>query len=465
MLLTISTTHRPATDLGYLLHKHPDRVQTFALSFGAASVYYPEATDDRTTVALALDVDPVGLVRDGNFDRRFTMGQYVSDRPYTATSFLSVAIAQVFGSALNGTCKTRPGLAATPIPLTATIDVLPAAGGEAFVRAVFEPLGYAVECRAHPLDEHFPEWGTSRYLSVTLTGTLTLAELLTHLYVLIPVFDGQKHYFVGEAEVEKLLNKGAKWLATHPKREEITRRYLRHRPTLYTDALTRLDEGRADPADGEDEAPVKASEASLETPLRLNDQRYETVTDLLTASGAKSVLDLGCGEGRLLRRLLREPQFTKLRGVDVSVGALQVATRRLRLDGPDRDRERVHLLHGALTYRDARFAGFDAAALVEVVEHLDPPRLAALERVVFEFARPGTVVVTTPNRDYNVAWPSLPAGKFRHSDHRFEWTRAEFAAWATEVGAAHGYAVAFHGVGPEHAEWGTPTQAAVFTAR
>ena len=465
MLLTITTTHTPATDLGFLLHKHPDRVQTFALSFGAASVYYPEATDERTTVALSLDVDPVGLVRDGNFDRRFTMGQYVSDRPYTATSFLSVAIAQVFGSALNGTCKTRPELAATPIPLTATIEVLPAAGGGAFVRAIFEPLGYAVTCQAHALDEHFPEWGVSRYLSVTLTGTVTLADLLTHLYVLVPVFDGQKHYFVGEAEVEKLLAKGAKWLATHPKREAITRRYLRHRPTLYNDALTRLDEGRAEP-DGDDDAPAKASEESLETPLRLNDQRYETVAELLKASGAKSVLDLGCGEGRLLRRLLREPQFTKLHGVDVSVGALQIATRRLRLDGAEGlERERVQLLHGALTYRDARFAGFDAAALVEVVEHLDPPRLAALERVVFEFARPRTVIVTTPNRDYNAVWPSLPAGKFRHADHRFEWTRSEFAAWAGEVGAAHGYAVVFHGVGPEHAELGTPTQAAVFTAR
>jgi len=466
MLLTITTTHQPATDLGYLLHKHPDRVQTFPLSFGAANVYYPEATAERTTVALALDVDPVGLVRDGTFDRRFTLGQYVSDRPYTATSFLSVAIAQVFGSAMNGTCKTRPELAATPIPLVATIEVLPAAGGEAFVRAVFEPLGYAVTCQTHPLDEHFPEWGVSRYLTVTLSGTLTLAELLTHLYVLVPVFDGQKHYFVGEAEVEKLLEKGAKWLATHPRREEIARRYLRHRPSLYRDAMTRLDEGRAEPPDDDEpDAPAKASEESLETPLRLNDQRYETVTELLRATGAKTVLDLGCGEGRLLRRLLREPQFTKLRGVDVSVAALQVATRRLRIDGPDRDRERVHLLHGALTYRDARFAGFDAAALVEVVEHLDPPRLAALERVVFEFARPRSVVVTTPNRDYNAVWPSLPAGKFRHADHRFEWSRGEFAAWAAEVGAAHGYGVAFHGVGPEHPELGTPTQAAVFTAR
>ncbi|MGC3971312.1 MAG: hypothetical protein QM775_29425 [Pirellulales bacterium] len=122
------------------------------------------------------------------------------------------------------------------------------------------------------------------------------------------------------------------------------------------------------------------------------------------------------------------------------------------------------MLHGSLTYRDERFAGFDAAAVIEVVEHLDPPRLSAFERVLFEFARPRTVVLTTPNREYNVMWETLPAGRLRHADHRFEWTRAEFQTWATGVAVRHGYDVRFLPIGPEDALLGPPTQMAVFAA-
>ena len=167
MLLTITTTHRPANDLGYLLHKHPERLQAFDLSFGKAHVYYPEVEADRCTACLLLDVDSVGMVRGKNPDQGMLLAQYVNDRPYAASSFMSVAISQVFGSALQGRCKDRPELAATPMPFSAGIEVLPVRGGETFLRAVFEPLGYAVEATRHPLDDRFPEWGESPYFSVT----------------------------------------------------------------------------------------------------------------------------------------------------------------------------------------------------------------------------------------------------------------------------------------------------------
>jgi 3' terminal RNA ribose 2'-O-methyltransferase Hen1 len=452
MLLTLSTTRRPATDLGFLLHKRPDRFQSFDLSFGRAHVFYPEATDDRCVACLLLEVDPVGIVRGTAPDQSFLLGQYVNDRPYAASSFLSVAVSQVLGSALQGACKARPELAGAPLPLEAALDVLPVRGGERFLRAAFEPLGYAVAAARHPLDERFPEWGDGPYFSVTLRGTVPLAALLAHLYVLVPVLAGHKHYFVGEDEVEKLLDKGAGWLAAHPEREEIARRYLKHRPSLVRAALARLVQEEA-PAEADDDAPA--------TPLSLNEQRLAAVATALKASGAKRVLDLGCGEGKLLRELLADRQFEAVVGVDVSLRALEIAERRLdRL--PAWQAGRATLLHGSLVYRDRRLDGFDAAAVVEVVEHLDPPRLAAFERAVFEFARPGTVVLTTPNREYNATWPTLPAGKFRHADHRFEWTRAEFRAWAEGVAARHGYAVAFHPVGPEHESLGPPTQMAVF---
>ena len=464
MLLTLSISHKPATDLGYLLHKHPERFQSFDLSFGKAHVFYPEAGEDRTTATLLLDVDPVGMVRGKARGQSFLLNHYVNDRPYVASSLMSVAISQVFGSAMSGRCKDRPELVSMPIPLSARIDVLPVRGGEGFLHRLFEPLGYSVEASRHPLDGQFPEWGESPYYTVTISGTKTLAELLTHLYVLIPVFDNDKHYFVGEDELEKLLAKGAGWLDSHPEKEQIARRYLKHRANLYREALARLAE--EEEIDSSDDGRSDQPEESLEQPLSLNDQRHGVVLAMLRASGARSVLDLGCSEGRLLRELLDQRQFERIVGVDVSMQALQRAALRLNYDRlPPTQKQRIELIHGSLIYRDQRLAGFDAAAVVEVVEHLDPPRLSAFERVLFGFARPNTVVLTTPNREYNVVWESLPAGDFRHSDHRFEWSRAEFQGWAERVAEQHGYAVRFLPIGPDDATLGSPTQMGVFEKR
>jgi 3' terminal RNA ribose 2'-O-methyltransferase Hen1 len=462
MLLTITTTHEPATDLGYLLHKNPARVQSFPLSFGQVHVFYPEVTAGRCTAALLLDVDPVGLVRErrGPAGEGGRLDQYVNDRPYVASSFLSVAIAQVYGSALSGRSKDRPALADTPIPLQARLAVLPCRGGEGLLRRLFEPLGYAVTARRHPLDERFPAWGEGPYFTVELSARCRLHELLSHLYVLVPVLDNDKHYWVAEDEVAKLLRHGEGWLATHPEREQIARRYLKHQARLTRSALAQLVEEEADPDAAE--AARDQEEEAVERRLSLNEQRLAAVVAALRESGARRVLDLGCGEGKLLRLLLDDAAFAEIVGVDVSVRALEVARQRLeRL--PEKRAERVRLLQGSLTYRDRRLAGYDAAAVVEVIEHLDPPRLSAFERVLFECARPATVVLTTPNAEYNVKFEGLPAGKFRHRDHRFEWTRAEFRAWAEGTAQRFGYAVRFAPVGPEDEAVGPPTQMGVFT--
>ena len=176
------------------------------------------------------------------------------------------------------------------------------------------------------------------------------------------------------------------------------------------------------------------------------------------------MLDLGCGEGALLRDLLKDRAFTEVVGVDVSARALQIAARKLRVDRlPERVKARLTLRQGALTYTDARLAGYDAAVLMEVIEHVDPHRLPALEHAVFRAAHPRAVVVTTPNVEYNVRYETLEAGRFRHSDHRFEWTRAEFRDWAERVAAAHGYDVRFKPVGEIDPELGPSTQLALFT--
>jgi 3' terminal RNA ribose 2'-O-methyltransferase Hen1 len=464
MLLTITTTRYPATDLGYLLHKHPARCQSFALSFGQAHVFYPEARPERCTVALLLDVDPVDLVR----NRRTPAGedsaleQYVNDRPYVASSFLSVAIAQVFGSALAGKSTERPELAAMAIPLHARLAVVPCRGGEGVLRRLFEPLGYLVTAQQHVLDEQFPHWGDSAYFTVDLHGQVRLCDLLTHLYVLVPVLDDEKHYWVGDDEVDKLLRHGSAWLASHPERQQIVQRYLRHQHRLTRQALARLlAEDQSDP--DRLAAVHDQEEAAVEAPLSLNQQRLGAVVAALKSSGATRVLDLGCGEGQLLKALLADRTFENIVGLDVSYRMLEIARERLKLDRlPATQQARLTLVQGALTYRDKRLTGYDAAAVVEVIEHLDPPRLAAFERVLFEFARPVTVVMTTPNAEYNVKFEALPAGTFRHRDHRFEWTRAEFQSWATGVAARFGYTVQFLPVGPEEPALGAPTQLGLF---
>ncbi|MFD5037041.1 3' terminal RNA ribose 2'-O-methyltransferase Hen1 [Streptomyces sp. NPDC058377] len=477
MFLTISTTgtpERPATDLGYLLHKHPDKAQTFSTSHGTAQVFYPEASAERCTAALLLEVDPVALVRRGKGKGRggapdAALAQYVNDRPYAASSLLSVAMTTVFKSALNGVCRAMPERAGEPLPLRIEVPALPARGGAELVHKLFTPLGWTrVDAVAVPLDEQFPEWGDSRYVRLVLEGELRLADALRQLYVLLPVLDDAKHYWVAPDEVDKLLRAGEGWLAGHPEQKLITSRYLSRRWGLTRQAMERLELVRlAESDDLEVESVDNAVDETTDTeekPVPLAERRREAILEALRAAGATRVLDLGCGQGQLVQALLKDVRFTEIVGVDVSMRALTVAARRLKLDRMgERQAGRITLRQGALTYTDKQLKGYDAAVLSEVVEHLDLPRLPALEYAVFGSARPRTVLVTTPNVEYNVRWETLPTGHVRHSDHRFEWTREEFRDWSGQVAARHGYTVEFVPVGPEDPEVGPPTQMAVFT--
>jgi 3' terminal RNA ribose 2'-O-methyltransferase Hen1 len=477
VLLTVSTTYAPATDLGYLLYKHPGRVQEFAQSFGTATVFYPEASDERCTVALLLDVDPVRLARgharspQGAGETLTSLAHYVNDRPYAASSLLGVALGDVFRTARTGRCAARQELADVAIPLEVEIPVLPCRGGAEVARRVFEPLGWAVDAAPIPLDEAFPGWGDSRYVRLRLTGTVRVADALNQLYVLLPALDEAKHYWQGPDEVDKLLRSGEGWLAAHPDRDLIARRYLGRRGGLARAALARLaelDDAVQDDTllNDNDENGAGAADEEIRQPeekrVPLNTQRHEAVLRSLLDLSPGSVIDLGCGSGQFLQRLVQTPSFTRVAGCDVSARSLQHAARRLRTDRmSERQASRVELFHGALTYEDPRMSGFDAAVLMEVIEHVDPPRLGALERVVFGAARPGAVIVTTPNSEYNARYEGLHG--MRHPDHRFEWDRAQFAQWAGRVAAAHGYAVTLGGVGDADEVLGAPTQLAVFT--
>lgn len=466
MLLTLTTTHRPATDLGYLLYKHPDRVQEFKQSFGTATVLYPEANEQRCTVALLIEVDQVRLARTaGRRPADFSLAQYVNDRSYAASSLLGVAMADVFSTARSGRCDSRQQLADSAIPLTIEIAALPCRGGPDIARRIFSPLGWQVDAEPIQLDDHFPEWADSRYVRLRLDGEVRVADALNQLYVLLPVLDESKHYWQGPDEVDKLIRSGSGWLGDHPYRTMITQRYLGRRSTLTRIALARLAELDDDQLDDDQEETVSdgadGADESTERRQPLNEQRHQAVLEILRDLGPRSVIDCGCGDGKFLAKLVDERSFDRVAGTDVSVRSLQIAARRLHLDQlSERQAERITIFQSALTYSDDRFAGYDAAILMEVIEHIDPPRLAALERVVFEVARPGAVIMTTPNADFNINYQQLEG--LRHADHRFEWSRAEFESWASGVAERNGYRVRFQGIGELDPEHGAPTQLAVF---
>lgn len=459
MLLTItaeqSDAFPDASDLGFLLHKHPARVQEFKVHGGTATVLYPQVSPDRCTVALLLEVDPIGLVR-GRGRRRegFSLAHYVNDRPYAASSLLSVALGKVFRTALSGRCDARPELAEAALSLTIE---LPAVPGAHLVERLFAPLGWQVEASPIPLDPAFPDWGDSDYASLRLHGELTLSEALNHLYVLIPVLDNGKHYWVGDDEVDKLLRAGGGWLGAHPERDLISSRYLAHQRSMVDEVTTRLTEL--------DDSPARETlTEDKDRPRPLVALRHDAVLAQVEAAGPESVLDLGCGQGAMLRRLLSMQGIQRVVGTEVSSSALAAASKRLHVDGmTERQADRLDLWLSSLAYQDDRLQGFDLAVLMEVIEHIDPGRLPAVAANVFGFMTPRTVLVTTPNAEHNALYPGLADGGMRHPDHRFEWTRGQFAAWCTEVSDRHGYSFEVHAVGDEDPTHGAPTQLAVFT--
>ncbi|GAA1444552.1 3' terminal RNA ribose 2'-O-methyltransferase Hen1 [Leifsonia poae] len=470
MLVTLTYTGPSATDLGFLLHKNPETAHVFDLSVGRAHVFYPVADDAQCTAALMLEIDPIELVRSKRFrgSGDGTLAHYVNDRPYASGSMMATAVGAVFRTAMTGRSDARPDLAANPMPLAIELSAVPVRGPVDLAARLFEPLGWQVTATELPLDDAFPEWGPSPYQAIRLEGTVRLADALRHLYVLLPVLDDAKHYWVSDDEVGKLLRAGEGWLAGHPERELITQRYLKHQRSYIDDAATRLAEADGVPALAA-EGPVTPEAADAAGPAAgddrapLNRVRAEVVLGILRELGARRVADLGCGPGALLRPLLDDRAYVEIVGTDVSAGALAVAAERLQLGRlSDAQQGRVRLLQSSVTYQDDRIAGLDAVVLMEVIEHIDPERHAAVERAVFVAARPAAVIVTTPNREYNELYPSLSAGAMRHPDHRFEWSRGEFRSWATGVAGRTGYSVEFRDVGDVDERRGSPTQLALF---
>jgi 3' terminal RNA ribose 2'-O-methyltransferase Hen1 len=444
---------KASLDFSYLLHKNPSKAHIFDMSFGRAIVFYPELSETISTCTLMLDIDPLAQGKaDGKSPGLF---DYVSPRPYSSSSFMSVAIANVFGSALGGRCSEKPNLADEKLDLSVSVAALPCYADKQLAWRLFEPLGYRVGLKTDILDEAFPDWGPSPYVDLELSGRLTLSTLLRQLYVLIPVFDRKKHYYVSEAEVDKLARFGEGWLSTHPAKEEIASRYLSNIRSLTRLALNRLENGESGAA--EEELEDKPAEPALS----LNKSRLSKVLAELKKHSPKSVLDLGCGEGKLLLRLAADKDYEKVAGLDISERALLKAKERLTRAFTTIP-SKVEFYHGSLTYLDDRLNNFDAVAVVEVIEHLAPHFLETFSKLLFGRLKPRIVIVTTPNKEFNVNFPSLAHGRLRDRTHRFEWTRAEFRLFCENNAAANGYTLEISGIGNDCFQTGQPTQLAVF---
>ena len=455
MLLTITMKGKNTENLGYLLHKNPYRPQLFDLSFGKAYVFYTEVSDTRTTAALLLELNPIDLARGKLGSKDGGLFDYVNDRPYVSSSFMSTAINRVFSTAMNGKCTKFPELAEMTFEFETTVYNLPVKSQKDFVKDVFTPLGYEIKMRESVLDEKFTEWGESCYIDLTLCGKVKLSDMLNHLYVLIPVFDRQKHYYMNEDEMDKLLRHGEGWLAVHPLKNTIINRYFYAKRSYANKMIARLMENETEE--------TAVNEETNEKKIPLNIQRMETVKNAVLASGAERVLDIGCGECKLTSMLLRESQIKKITAADVSVSVLEKAKQKLNYDNmPPYLKNKLTLIQASLMYKDERFSGFDTACVIEVIEHMDLQRIPFFEKVLFGSAKPKTVILTTPNKEYNENYPTLEKGALRHSDHRFEWTRAEFQAWCEHICKEFNYTVEYRNIGETDEKYGSPTQMGVF---
>ena len=453
VLLLLTTTRRPATDLGRLLALESGEVHEFAVPGGIATLHLPEVSAHRCTAAVFLEWHHRGSDLG---DDQAGAGGRAPVPAHVTSDMLADAVSLVFRNALAGASGHRyPHLLRAALPLEIVIPQFPCQAGVHLAERLFGPLGWRVLVDPVLLDARHPEWGDTGHSALTLRGTISLADAVTHLSVLLPVLvNGNKGRLAPEGRIGRLLRPYCDWLTRHPERQLIMGSYQKRRGASLvrtTDASPKA---------------VEMAHAVRPTVVRegLAVERLEAVLAALARTSAERVIDLGCGTGVLLARIAQDSRYTEVVGVDDAAQALELARRRLQLELlPERQRSRIKLLQLSILRRDNRLIGFDAAILMEVIEHFDPFRLPALVINIFGHARPGTVIVTTPNLEHTLRYPGPTRSGLRHDDHRFEWSRQEFAAWVADASQRYGYVGRIQGVGTCDPQVGHPTQLAVFT--
>jgi 3'' terminal RNA ribose 2''-O-methyltransferase Hen1 len=454
MLLTITYKGKDTQDLGYMLFKNPNRPQSVKLTTGSAYVYYPKVSDEETTIALLLDINSLDLAKGekGKDVQPQSLFDYVNDRPYVASSFLATAMNKVFGTAISGRGDEYQELVDSKLNLSATIHMFPCPVDKERINKVFEPLGYEVNYETFLLDNKFPEWGDSKYVNLTVSGNVVLRDLLKQIILLIPVFDKFKHYDVSnQDELNKLLKLGDGWLSDHPEKDFIVNRYLQFKKGLVNKAQEHL---KSDV----DEIEESIDKAVTEKEESLNTTRFNSVINELIKIEAKSVLDIGCSNGKLLEAIRDKMPNIKLAGIDVHLKAVSIADKMAN----KKDLDKIDFFQSSILYKDKRFKGYDAVTAIEVMEHIDEFKLYLFEKVLFGYINPRVAILTTPNKDYNENYDNINNKGLRHFDHRFEFTKREFESWVTKICSKYGYIYFFKSIGKADEKDQQPTLMVTF---
>lgn len=452
MQLTIKAIGENSRVISYLLSKNPSNLYDRDEKGSRVRLVYTAFTEEETELLIYVTPDPVELVR--NSPNTFDITQYINDREFAVSSLFCSYIKSALATALNGKPKDD-FIKWVDYKFDLILGFGPVASDlpDAVIESIFTPIGYEVKIERGITDYSFKLKSRSSARYINLTGRQTLQNAIRHLFILIPVLDNYKHYYMDKSEVDKLERYGTGWLDDHPMRDLIIKRALKFKELISEVASPK----KEDLLQGDSE-PVEESEIKV----RLNEQRYQTIVDIVTKLPQKeTVVDFGSGEGKLSVRLGFIPGVKEVLAVEPSQVSQLRAIRKIDKVRSSEGFVAPTQVWGSLFYFDTRLCDKDVMILSEVIEHIDEYRLAPIIETVFAQYSPKTLIINTPNYEYNVVFEMKD--NLRHSDHRFEWTREQFSLWCKELGARYNYSVNIGGIGEEDTDHGFPTQIAIFS--
>ncbi|WIM41190.1 3' terminal RNA ribose 2'-O-methyltransferase Hen1 [Paenibacillus sp. PK4536] len=478
MYLTIKATGTHASMISHLLAKNPNNLYDRTEKGARIRLVYTSFQPEETEVLLFVTPDPIDLVK-GSPDH-YDITQYINDRELVVSSLFCSYIRPALGTALNGKPKADY-IDWVEHPFTLHMSMGPVASDlpDSMIESLFQPLGYEVQMERGEIDYSFDLKNRSTVRHIQISGQQTLQHMLRQLYILIPVLDNYKHYYISDDEIERLQRYGEGWLSTHPQHDLIIKRSLRFAPLIkeyeqkvaknedITNVSTELSTHQAEASEmkselSEDQDKQYDSNQTEPPVIRLNELRYRAIVEQVSQLPQhKQIVDFGAGEGKLSVRLGEIEGVEQIWAVEPSMQSqLRAIDRFAKLEGRT-DYVIPVVTTGSLFYRDERWVDQDVIILCEVIEHINEVRLPQVIHTLFTDYRPQTLIMTTPNREYNEVY-QMGKDEIRHTDHRFEWTRAELEQYCTQWIQDRPYTFTLSGIGEKHEQYGQPTQMVVF---
>lgn len=443
MQLTIRATGDNVKAISYLVSKNPENLYERNQKGHLVRMFYSKFADKELEMTVFVTPDPLELMQ--NKSNSFDITHYINDREFAVSSIFCSFIRSALGTALNGQPKEEYAQwVGHEFPFVLELGPVASTLSDQQLKDLFEPMGYQVDIERPEIHYSFQLKESSTVRTLTLTGYQTLQNSLRHLFVLIPVIDNYKHYFIDEKEIEKLERYGDGWLEEHPMREMIYRQALRFKEIYSLVESPNTEE--------KPEEPVRK--------VRLNEMRYEKIVETAKLLKPNSIVDFGSGEGKLAVQLGFINGVQEVLAVEPSQAATLKAVKRFEKVKDRSSFIEPTTLWGSLFYYDERLKGKDLIILCEVIEHIDAQRLPKAFDTILNLYAPESLIITTPNQEYNEIYDM--EDHFRHDDHRFEWTRQEFQEWCKARNHLDLYELEFSGIGEENLNQGFPTQMCVF---